>query len=120
MSRESREWGLYARDILVACDRIAEYTSGFTREGFLADQRTKDAVVRNLISLGEAAARIPQDVRAQAADVPWGRIVRFRNIAVHGYFFLDDDIVWSIVVDELSRLREQVLRLLGGNGPTPE
>ena len=108
----SRDWRLYVQDMIAACDVIAEYARGFSKEHFVADRRTKDAVVRNLISLGEAAARVPEEARALAPDVPWRRIVRFRNIAVHGYFFLDDDIVWSVVETELPRLRQSVMTLL--------
>ena len=54
MSRETR---LYLEDMLEACRRVTSCTKGMTLEQFLADQRTRDAVARNLEILGEAAKK---------------------------------------------------------------
>jgi len=52
-----REWGIRIEDIVGAIDFILEYTHGMDRSAFGADRRTVDAVVRNLIIIGEAATR---------------------------------------------------------------
>ena len=80
-------------DMVEATDRILRYTAGTEFVDFVADERTVDAVLRNLIVLGEAAARTGDDTRALGPDVEWGRIVRSRHIAVHDYFGVDLDIV---------------------------
>ena len=56
MSRETR---LYLDDMLEACRRVTNYTAGMTFEQFVADERTRDAVARNLEILGEAAKKVP-------------------------------------------------------------
>ncbi|MEY4511265.1 MAG: hypothetical protein RLZZ450_3387 [Pseudomonadota bacterium] len=53
MSRDAR---LYLEDIERACEKIVRFTTGMTLESFVADERTYDAVLRNLEVLGEAAS----------------------------------------------------------------
>jgi uncharacterized protein with HEPN domain len=54
-------------------------------ESFLADEKTQDAVMYNLIILGEAANSISEDFRLQYPEIPWPSIIGTRNIIVHGY-----------------------------------
>ena len=63
-----------------------------------------DATLRNLELLGEAARHVPDEVRALAADIPWRRIVGVRNILIHGYLGIDNDIIWDIVKNEVAPL----------------
>lgn len=57
----SRDLQLYLTDILMACEKILRYTRGMDFEAFIADDRTFDAVVRNLQIIGEAVKNIPVD-----------------------------------------------------------
>ncbi len=106
----SRDWRLYQDDILEACEKILRYVAGMTREAFLADTKTFDAVVRNLEIIGEASAHLPDSVRVKTPDIPWKRMQGLRNILAHAYFGVDEDIVWDLasrkVSELLSRLRE--------------
>lgn len=70
-----------------------------------------DATLRNLELLGEAARHIPEEVRARAPDIPWRRIVGVRNILIHGYLGIDNDIVWDIVTKEIHNLLPDLERL---------
>ena len=60
----SRDWRLYLGDIVTSCEKIRRFTAGMSRESFLADERTVDAVVRNIEIIGIAAKRIPDEIRA--------------------------------------------------------
>lgn len=71
-----------------------------------------DATLRNLELIGRAAARVPNDVRDAASDVPWRMIIAARKRLIHGYLGIDDDTLWSIVEDDLAPLRAALLRLL--------
>ena len=96
-------------DMLEAAERIERYVGGLDQPGFLADEKTSDAVVRNLEIFGEAAAHVPDDFRARTPELEWPRIIGLRNRVVHGYFAVDLELVWRIVVSDLpglvSRLR---------------
>ena len=85
---------LYLRDIVQAAGYIAEDIEGLDRTAFLANRTVRDAVVRNLIVIGEACSRVSQAVRDCHPEIPWADIVAFRNILVHAYFGIDWDIVW--------------------------
>ena len=100
----SREWRLYVADMKACCLRVLEYTQGLGREEFQHRGLVYDATLRNLELLGEAAAHLPEEVRALAPDIPWRRIVGVRNVLIHGYLGIDDDVIWDIVRNEVEKL----------------
>jgi len=61
----SRSVRLYLEDILTCCAKVKRYSQGMTFEEFQTDERTYDAVVRNLEIIGEAVKNIPEDMRSQ-------------------------------------------------------
>ena len=91
-------------DMLVAARRIQHYTSGMTAAAFERDQRVSDAVLRNLIVIGEAARYVPAAVAARYTDLPLIDIRGMRNFLVHQYDNLDTDIVWDTVQRDIDRL----------------
>jgi uncharacterized protein with HEPN domain len=103
---------LLLSDMLDAVQAIFEYTAGMDYEAFLRDRKTRDAVVRNLQVLGEAANRVPGMVKAQHPAIEWQRIVRSRHIIVHDYAGIDYEIVWRIVEVHLKPLEEALRQIL--------
>ena len=106
-----RDWRLFLDDIVEACDRIREYTAGLGPEQLVADGRTYDAVLFNGQIVGEAARRLPEWVRALAPAIPGRDVTGIRNRIVHGYFAVDDEVVWNVVTTELAPLRAEAARL---------
>lgn len=74
----------------------------------MADDKTVDAVVRNLEIIGEAARQAPDDFAAAHSIVPWRRIAGLRNRIVHDYFGLDLDIIWEVIQTDLPQLKSQL------------
>jgi uncharacterized protein with HEPN domain len=103
---------VYLEDIVTACDRVFEYTRGMSAEAFRDDQRTIDAVLRNLEIIGEAAKNVPDDVRAISSEIDWRRIAGLRDILAHQYFAVNLATVWDIVQTGLKPLSERSKRLL--------
>lgn len=68
MPRDSR---VYLEDILDATRKIASYTAHLSKTTFLDDEKTFDAVVRNLEVIGEAVKKLPENLRAQHPTVEW-------------------------------------------------
>ncbi len=87
---------LLVADILDSAHKIIDYTKGLSFEGFIADSKTVDAVIRNFEIIGEAANRLPEDFKANYPSIDWQRIRGFRNRIVHDYFGIDYAIVWQI------------------------
>ncbi len=112
-----RNWTLFLQDMLESMGNIAQYTSEMSFQDFVQDPRTRDAVVRNLEVLGEAARQIPSTIQERYSEIPWAQIVSLRNRLIHAYFLVDYGIVWEIVQNELPPLRqrlEQIIRELSG------
>jgi uncharacterized protein with HEPN domain len=80
---------VYLQDILDACEKIRRYTSGMTLQQFGSDEKTVDAVIRNLEVIGEAARKIPSEMRAATAEIEWQRVAAMRNVLIHAYFGVD-------------------------------
>lgn len=72
---------------------------------FIEDERTFEAVVFNLQVIGEASKNMPEDYRVAYSQIEWRKIVGLRNIIVHTYFTLTDEIIWSIPQNKLTSLR---------------
>ena len=85
-----RDVRVHLDDILEACTRISSYTSELSLEHFRSDQKTVDAVVRNLEVIGEAAKKVPDEVR-NVIPVEWKRISGLRDVLIHEYFGIDID-----------------------------
>ena len=110
---EPRDWRLFADDIIEACGKIRRFIEGMSYEGFSADERTRDAVIRNLEIIGEAAKRLPDDVIARAPGVPWRKIRGMRDVLAHGYFGLSLKVVWSTATTQIDELEASVRKLIG-------
>ena len=99
-----RDWRFRVRDILAAVHAVATYTGGMTYADFVADARTRDAVVRNLMTMGESVRWIPDVILDQHPAVPWRTLRGMRNVVVHEYFGVDDAILWQTVRGDLPPL----------------
>lgn len=72
-----REIKLLINDMLDSAAKILAYSKGMSYEQFLADNKTKDAVVRNFEIIGEAANRLPEAFRLARHKIDWQRIRDF-------------------------------------------
>ena len=108
----SRDYRLYLEDMLVCCDRITAHAHEMTLEDFEANQLVQDAAIHNLHIIGEAANHIPEAVRAQYADVPWGAMIDLRNRIAHGYYDLVQRTVWDTITIGVPVLRAKVELML--------
>jgi uncharacterized protein with HEPN domain len=107
-----RDWRFRVRDILAALDAIAAYTDGVAYDAFVADARTRDAVVRNLMTMGESVRWIPDVILDAHPEVPWRLMRLVRNVVVHEYFGIDDAILWETVRGDLPPLRDPLEAVL--------
>jgi len=107
-----RDVRIYLEDIVTSIDRIREYTRGVSLDGFLADTKTQDAVIRNLEIIGEAVKSSLPLAKGDTQAANWRKIVEFRNVLAHEYFGVDLRIVWDVVENKLGPLREECGEML--------
>ena len=95
------------------------YVDGLTKSDFIADKRTQQAVIMNLVIIGEAATKIIDRHGAFAAanpSIPWQSMRGMRNRIAHGYFDLDLDVVWDTVRTALPKLVYDLAEARTGDG----
>jgi uncharacterized protein with HEPN domain len=105
----------YVVDMIDACARILDYTSGMDEAAFLADRKTQDAVIRNIEILGEAAYNVlntAPDVAAAHGEIQWAGIYGMRNRVSHGYSAVDLFAVWRVANREVASLKSELDALL--------
>lgn len=97
--------------MLEAALQACAYVEGLSKEEFLGDKRTQQAVVLNLILVGEEATKLLRDDEAfanQHPQVPWRSMKGMRNRIAHGYFEINLDTVWDTIQTALPALIAQL------------
>ncbi|MGE5264929.1 MAG: DUF86 domain-containing protein [Acidobacteriota bacterium] len=112
----SRDYRLYLDDIESSAEKILEYTRGSSFDEFTRDNKTFDAVVLNLEIIGEAAKHVPDSIRARYPAVDWRRIGGLRDVIAHGYFGLNETVLWDLVQNQVPTLLEQIRQILAKEG----
>lgn len=111
MQRDSRAllW-----DASRAAERIAAFTLGMSFQTYCESELTRSAVERQLEILGEALKRLRDKDISTAGKVPdLHRIIGMRNVLVHGYATVDDEVVWRAATERVPELRPTFQNLLG-------
>ncbi len=108
---EPREWRFYIDDMIRSSEKVMAYTEGLDQQAFVDGALNYDATLRNLELIGEAATRIPEQVRKEHAGVPWRMIIATRNRLIHGYLGIDNDTLWSIIRTDIPALIPQLERI---------
>jgi uncharacterized protein with HEPN domain len=110
MDRDINTW-LF--DILQSINEISSYfkVDGYKFNLYIADLKTKRAVERNIEIIGEAINRILKkdpDFKIENSQ----QIIGTRNRIIHGYDKISDELIWSIIINHLPKLKEEVSNLM--------
>jgi uncharacterized protein with HEPN domain len=114
-----RDLSVHLSDILGSIRLIEQYLEGYSFEKFSSDQKTVDAVVRNLEIIGEAVKRAPADARTSRPEIEWKKIGALRDLLIHEYFGVDLEILWDVVKNKLPGLKVAVGDLLSRSEHPP-
>jgi len=102
----------YLRHMLAEAEYIAEQSAELQRDEFLVDETRKRAFVRSIEIIGEATKHISDEFRRQHPDFDWRAMAGMRDRLIHGYFGVDYELVWDVVIDKIPALRDQLTSLL--------
>jgi uncharacterized protein with HEPN domain len=105
---EPRSDRLYLDDIMDSIQAIETYIESMDYKHFINDGKTYTATIRELEIIGEATAKVSDDVKGRYPEIPWQQIKAFRNKIVHEYFGIEFEILWDIVKNELPFLKDQI------------
>jgi len=109
---EKRDITLFLQDIIDSIEKIRIYTQGMSYEDFLQDDKTKDAVIRNLEIIGEVAKNIPKEIREKYPEVDWKSAIGMRDRIIHGYFGVSFLIVWETIKKDLPDFESKIRKVL--------
>lgn len=101
-----------------AASLVQQFVAGRTLTDYVDDPMLRSAVERQFQIIGDALNRLRRgdpDIAAMVPDL--ARIVAFRNVLVHGYASIDDEIVWEAATSRVGGLIEVLDQLLNGVGP---
>ena len=113
MSAKQRHLSIedYLDHIEEAATLASGYVCDMSKKTFLEDRKTQQAVIYNILIIGEAATQIINeypDFVAAHADIPWREMRGIRNRMAHGYYELDMSIIWDTVTTYLGKLSRQI------------
>ena len=78
--------------------------------GWLKDEKTVDAVIRNIEVVVEASSHLPDGVLQRYKDIPWRLMKGIRNILTHEYFGVDLEIIWKTVKEDLPTIKKLLVK----------
>ena len=90
--------------IFLAAQTVRGFARGFTYETFHADELTNNAIILQILIIGEATKRLSQPFREAHPGVPWAQMAGMRDRLVHGYDRWDLEAVWDVVTIDVPRL----------------
>jgi uncharacterized protein with HEPN domain len=91
--------------MISCCENIQSFTSLSNYDAFLDDPKTIRAVAFELSTLGEAVRALPEDIKNRHFEIPWEKIPGIRNVLIHEYFRLDEEIIWKTVQQDIPNLK---------------
>jgi uncharacterized protein with HEPN domain len=110
MSRRDPEITL--RQIVGFADEVAALVATRARSELATNREFRRALERCVELIGEAATRLPEEWRAKHPQILWRQIIAMRNVMIHGYDEVVDDVLWEVATKDIPQLRAAIGALI--------
>ena len=112
MTPNSESDSVLVKHISECIEEIREYTGGGT-ETIAQSRAVQRAVERVLQILAESAQRLDPALKETEPEIPWEQIAGLRNRLVHGYLYIEQEIIQDIIEEDLPQLEAAIKRMTG-------
>lgn len=102
--------------MLQAIERVEEFTKGISQDELTSDVLRLHATVYNIQIIGEAVYRLSTEFKESHTATPWAMIEKMRHVLVHDYYRINNDVLWSVITDDLPSLKQQITTYLEREG----
>jgi uncharacterized protein with HEPN domain len=82
------------------------------RDKFLKDETLQRAFVRSIEIIGEAAKKLPEELKQNYPNIEWKAITGMRDRLIHDYFGIDYEIVWDVVINKIPQLHKEIQQII--------
>lgn len=106
----------YIWDLLNNARKAVVFVSSMTYSDFERDEKTQYAVVRALEIMGEAAKKVPGEIKMAYPEIPWREISGMRDKLIHDYTGVNLMVIWRTLQQDLPPLIQHLKRLLSDYG----
>ena len=103
---------IFLDHILESIEDIESYIKGISKDKFLRDCKTQDAVMRRLGIIGEAVKNLIGSFKKKHGEIKWKEIAGMRDILIHEYFGIHLKLVWSTITKDIPKLKKDIEKLL--------
>ena len=101
----------YIAQMIENIDKVQRFVGDVSFEDFERDEQKQSAVLMQMQQIGEMAKRV-SDATRQEIDIPWKKIIGFRNIVAHEYYEIVLSLVWNTIVSDLPTLQTPLVAYL--------
>lgn len=112
MNPKDRRYDIFLDDMLNSIKLIEQYIGDSDFKSFKSNRMIVDAVIRNFEIIGEAAKNIPNSIKENYPEVPWNKMYNLRNRISHEYFWIDYEMIWEIVKNNLPKNKSDLERII--------
>ena len=102
---------LYIKDILRALESIERFVENMDFKEFVNDDKTSSAVIRKFEIIGEAAKKIPGEIRQQYLQIPWKEMAGMRDRLIHFYYGVDYELVWETIKKDIPQIKPLIKKI---------